>query len=333
MNVVRQHPQSRWMNMPPLPHPNRNTGRALVVRWVLGVVMAVLFCPGVAQALPTSKLVGEVIEALTKKTGRKAARELAEFGGEKGVAAVLEKAAREGGEELAERTARLAEKHGVDALRAVERAPARCVTAIEKLPDDLAGKGIRALAREPDRAAKLIAANGDEALEVLARHGGSGPILLEKLGKEAIPVARRLSEEHGIRLARMADDLAKAPVTPSDRATILQAIGKAPGAMLDWIERHPRLLLTGAGAGAGTAVLVDASKRILGSDGSPGTVERILKEAESAIVGDADHPGFVERALTRPTVLLGLGGVAAVLFGLSRLVKLLRRENPRGVPT
>lgn len=223
-----------------------------------------------AQTAPAARaLARELAESL----GQRGAREFAEAGGEAAARATLEKAAQEGGESLAREIAAHAQRHGAQALRAFSEAPAAMAQAMRAVPAELSEAAMRAAAREPQIIGQLVARHGDDVLVAAAKHPGVGTDIAAKLGKEGAAVARNLSTPEAIRLARLGDDLARLPA--ADRAGLLSRIGRAPGRVLDYLEKHPIVFTSAAATAAylGTAYL--AIDRLLGSADAPGFLERM----------------------------------------------------------
>jgi hypothetical protein len=267
-------------------------------------ILCILIVVPTLSFIPTSSCSGQAapaIEAAAKELagvmarqgGRKAATELAEMGGEAAVRQVLDRAAKEGGDELVEKVTRYGTRYGPTALKAVEKSPSRMIQALDEVAPDLVKPAIRAAAREPEITAKLVAAYGKDALEVAAKHTGIGTRLAEKLGADGISIAQKLSTDDAIALARYADDIAALP--SGERSQLLAAMKEVPTAVLDYLEKHPKVLLTAGGV----AVVIAAKDSLLGSP-------------VPARAGDDPAPGFVERVFSK---LIGKfnGPIAAVL--------------------
>jgi len=200
------------------------------------------------QAFPgASRAAREFAEWVTKSGGRKAARELAEYGGERAVRETLERVARESGEEVAQGMIRLGKQHGVMTFRALANNPKPLVEAMDALPPRLVGPAARALERNADEIATLVVRHGSNALEMAAIHPGVGPRLLQRFGDDLIPVGRELTEKQFMDFARYADDFARMP--DSVRKTNLGVLTKSPQRVLDFLESHPTVFRTSVGAG------------------------------------------------------------------------------------
>jgi hypothetical protein len=270
-------------------------------------VLSVGMPGGVAtcQISPVTETVArELIDVMVREGGQEAASELAQMGGETAVRDLLERAAGEGGEELVGRVRRYGMRYGPSALKAVERSPARMIRALDGLSPDLVGPAIRAAAREPEITDRLVAIYGKEALALEASQPGVGAMLAEKLGSEGITIGEKLTTDQAVALTRYADDVAALPA--GERNQLLDAMVKAPAAALDYLETHPKVLLTAGGVAAVIAV----KDNLLGGTGSsrnhetpsPGLFERI-------ILGVADR---VARPIIVLVVLI-IGGIVCCL--------------------
>ncbi len=220
----------------------------------------------------------ELINVMLREGGREAASELTELGGAAAVRVLLQRAAAEGGEGLVDRVIQLGSRYGPSALKAIEPSPSQMIRALDRVPPDLILPAIRAAAREPELASQLLSTYGTAALEVAARQPGVGADLVEKLGEDGIRIGNRLTTDQAVKFARHADDIAALPT--AQRSQLMDAIMKAPARVLDYLETHPKVLLTAGGVSAFMA----AKENILGSavpssgcGSSPlGLVERVI---------------------------------------------------------
>ena len=217
-------------------------------------------------ALRAAEELGEVI---LRRGGTEAAGELARIGGQKAVQELMEQAAKEGGEVLMKQTAKLAEKHGVLALKAMHGAPGAVVRAVDGMAPELAEQGLRAIVREPAVMQGMVKEFGSAALETAAKHPGMAVKISRSMGREGLDIARRVTTEEAGILARHADDIAK--LSTAERASVMGLLKQSPGKALAWMERHPKLLI----AGSATAAVVLARKEIFGEGETPGFFERI----------------------------------------------------------
>jgi hypothetical protein len=186
-----------------------------------------------------------LVKQMVKRGGATAAREVAEMGGDVAVRETLERAAREGGEQLAARVSRYALAEGPVALRAVRQSPARMVAALDEMPQNLVRPALSAAAREPDTLVRLVASHGAGALETAARHPGVGSKLITTFGDDGLRVGRSLTTDEAVVVARHADEIAK--LSTAERSGVMQALSKSPARVVGYLERHPKVLLTTAG--------------------------------------------------------------------------------------
>jgi hypothetical protein len=238
---------------------------------------AILFSSAPAALAQAGSVVRTIAKELAEKLGERGARELAEIGGEAGVREIVEKAAAEGGETLAREIAGYAEKYGAQSLRAFREAPVAMAQCMKKIPAEFAEGAMRAAAREPALVARLATEIGEDALIVAAKHPGIGVDIATKLGRDGCALAKKLTTPDTIRLARFGDDLARLPA--AERTALLTRIGKAPGKVLGYLEKHPKLVLTAAA----TATAIVAIDRLLGDAEAPGFIERIAEQFRTPV--------------------------------------------------
>jgi hypothetical protein len=245
----------------------------------VGLIVATTACSANCQiSSATETAARELVEVMLREGSGQAAAELAELGGEAAVREVLERAASEGGEALVERVAQYGTRYGPAALKAVERSPSRMLRALDGMPPDLVQPAIRAAAREPELTSRLVATYGKDGFEVAAKHPGVGASLVEKLGTDGIAVGRNLTTDQAVALARYADEIAALP--PEERNQLLDAMTKAPAAVLDFLETHPKVLLTVGGV----AAVIAAKDNVFGGTGvstnhgamAHGLIERVI---------------------------------------------------------
>lgn len=262
-----------------------------------------------AQGGAAVRAATEIGESILRRGGTEAAEELAKIGGQKAVQELMEQAAKEGGEALVKQTARLAETHGVLALKAMQGAPGAVVRAVDGVPAELAEQGLRAIVREPAVMQGMVREFGSAALETAARHPGLAGKISSGLGSEGLDIARRVTTEEATLLARYADDIAKLPA--AERASVMSLLKQAPGKALAWAERHPKLLI----AGSATTAVVLARKELFGEGDAPGFLERI----GSSIYETFKAPINV--------VAAALAGIVVLWAGLKmrRVVRMARR--------
>jgi hypothetical protein len=225
---------------------------------------------------------------------------MAEFGGEVALREVLQKAEQEGGEALLQAISRQAGRHGILALQAAKTSPKLIIEAVEKLPQELAESGLRALKSEPQAMLKILTEVGQEGLEASARHPGIGARIASVLGREGAEVAAKGSDDVARALVHHADDIAK--LGTKEKAGLLAMMKQAPGKTLQFLGKHPIGTLTAAVV-ASFLLNPDA---YLGSDAHPGFLERLFKEPVQWI-------GLVGAAL------LAIWGAAKVFFAVRQM--------------
>lgn len=281
--------------------------------------MLLLLLAQAVQANIVTKGAREIAEAIMKKGGREATQELAEFGGKQAIQEVLEKASREGGDELVEKLIRYGKKYGVSAVKTVDNAPSLYIKALDKLPENLVERALWAAQREPATMTRLLSQHGFDALQVAARHRGVGADIVTKLGDDGIRLARNLSEDQAVVLARYADEIAALPL--SQKKPVTDAILSVPARAIGYMEKHPKVFLTASGI----ATLVALKDEVLG------TGEEIIINPDGSKT--IRKHGFIERLMDRfQTPLAAVLVVVAVIVGGWGAIKLwgvYRRERVR----
>jgi hypothetical protein len=270
-----------------------------------------------ASANVITKGVREIAEAIAKKGGKETAQELAEFGGKEAIQKVLEKAAKEGGDELVEKVIKYGRKYGLSAVKTIDNAPALYIKALDGIPETLVERALWAAQREPAVMTRLLSQHGSDALQIAARYRGVGTDIVAKLGDDGIRMARNLSENQAVILARHADEIAGLP--SAQKSQVVEAILAAPGRLIDYMEKHPKVFMTAAGI----TTLVALKDDVLGKD------EEITINPDGST--KRRKRGFVERILDRfqepvSAVLV----VLAVILGCWGAVKIwgsYRRER------
>jgi hypothetical protein len=237
----------------------------------------------------------ELIDVMVREGGSEAAMELAEMGGEAAVRQVLDRAMDEGGEELVERVTQYGTCYGPSALKAVEQSPLEMVQSLDGVSPDLVEPAIRAAARDPEGMVRLVAAYGKDALALEAKHPGVGAQLAQKLGVDGIAIGQKLTTDQAVTLTRYADDIAALP--KGERSQLLDVMAKAPTRILDYLETHPKVLLTAGGV----ATVVAVKDNVFGGTGpsangkSPpaGWIERFIFGVANRFV----HPVMIVVAI------------------------------------
>ena len=240
-----------------------------------------------AQQAWLAKAAKELVETIVSKGGQQAAKELAEIGGEAFAREALEQAAKEGGESLARKLAAQTIEHGPAFLKVAKSSPREFLAAFDELGPVLQKGATQAITREPDLMASLFLKFGKDALTAAAAHPGVGTRVVESLGRPGAELLSKVSEDQAIQLSRLSSQLAKVP--EAEKQTLMDAISEAPGKVLDFLEKHPKVMLTGAGV----ASFVAAKKELLG-----GAEVIVDKDGVAHVVA---KPGFLERTWQQTT--------------------------------
>jgi hypothetical protein len=219
------------------------------------------------------------------------------------------KAAREGGEALAGRTASAAARHGDDVFAAVRKVGPRALTLADDAGEN-APRVLRLLSQHGDDAAHILARPqglglltryGDDVAEVLIRHKGIAEPLLEKLGEPAVKAMAAVGPQGGRRLAILAQGggLATIGRTPE----LLGVVARHGDAAMEFIWRHKAVL---AGTAALTAFLANPEPFLDGTNRLVGTVAENAVKPTVIAAGNLvqEAAGFVRWGLT--IVLVGL---------------------------
>jgi hypothetical protein len=255
--------------------------------FLFGFVVS-LSCAPTAEATPESALARaaarQVAEFLVGQAEKQGAKELVHIGGEAAIRKVLEQVAKDGGEAGVESIVRLSKAYGVDPVRASRVAPRLTSAFVEQITPELVTGALRALGRPEERAIieRLDSELVPGALEAAARHPGIGAQVVEKLGAAGIRASERLDTEALIRLARSAEANKLAAVPLSERKGLIAAI-------VEFVEKHPHVVLTGVVVGAFVRykdeILGGQGEIVPGPDGTPvyvprkGMIERLASEA------------------------------------------------------
>jgi hypothetical protein len=276
-----------------------------------------------------------VFEFFVKKGGREISEEIAQAGGKAGIKALLESAEREGGEALMKRVAAFVQEHGASAVKVLRRDPAAYIRALETLPKTSVKLALWAIEREPEVMAKLVTRFGSEALELSAKHPGVWTSLGTKFGDEAIALGRKLTTEELMIVARHSDDMAALPKDQWKK--VLAAIIKNTKAVLSYLEKHPKILLTSAGVATVIALREDliGSQEVVSTDENgnksiykPGLVERVAGMFKEEIA-------YIVYAIAALVLLWGLIHLHSVyaLNKVKRQVKKLELEKQIAITT
>ena len=271
------------------------------------------------------EVVETAVERVVGAASRDAAEELTAMGGRTAVRELMEQASREGGDALVQRVAQYGAEQGPSALRVIGRSPAKMVQALDALAPAMREQALRAAARDPQAVAQLVTRYGSGALELAARHPGVGVRLAEQLGRDGIETAAKLTTDEGILLSRHAAEINA--LAPAQRASVLATISKAPAKALQFLEDHPKLLLTGAGVATFVALkddlIGDRGAVVLGPDGKPTRLPASAGFLERLSLGVVDR-------LSKPINLIATALAGGVWFWLSiRLWGTWRRQRIR----
>ena len=220
----------------------------------------ILFTAYTASANIVTKGAREIVEELMKKGTKEASKELTEFGGKLAIQNILERASREGGDKLVKEIIRYGKKYGLSSIRTIDSSPAIYIKALNKLPEKMIERALWAAQREPDKMKSLITKYGDDVLFVAAQHRGVGMDIIIKLGNDGVRLSKDLTEKQAVVLARHADEITDLP--QQLRSQLIEAMHTAPARVIDYIEKHPKVILSAAGI----ATLVALKDEVLGKD-------------------------------------------------------------------
>jgi hypothetical protein len=257
---------------------------------IVAIVVLFLWVTGssvIAQVSALREVVEQATEQIFRSAGGKGLEELTEMGGKTAVRELLEQSSEEGGEQLVKRVTQYGVENGPMALRAIRLAPAKVVASLDGLSPELRAAGLRAIERDPQLMTQIVKEYGSAGLEVSAEHPGVGARLVESLGNDGISIGRKLTTDQAIAVARHADEIAN--LAPAERAGILRKILKSPGPVLDYLEAHPRILVTAGGV----AVVMAIKDDVIGDRGNS------YVQPNGTIVTTPPHPGLIERILPR----------------------------------
>ena len=283
---------------------------------LLGLIL-VLSLPlsSIAQGVVVLRGAAQLVKILVDRGGTKAASEISTLGGEKIVQEVFDKAAKEGGEQLAGKLERYSLEFGPSVLRGAKESPSKFVAALETLPESLRAGAIQGVSREPELMATLTQKYGSIALESAAKHPGVGPTVLRKLGAESSEFLGSQSTDQIVRVARLSDGIAMAP--PVERKALLAMIRQAPEKTLNLLEINPNVLKTAAVLTAFLASkdqILGATDVVIGPDGRPVVLRKpgiVEKLSEAAL-------GLFEKPLTIVAFFFGIALIVASLLYLKQ---------------
>ncbi len=249
-----------------------------------------------------------LVQQLGIRGGAGAAQEIATLGGQRGVQQILENAAKEGGNQLADKLTRYSLNYGPAILRGAKDTPQIFVSAFEKLPEQLRVGALQEIRRQPEEMQKLILQYGDTVLVAGARHPSVGPEVLSKIGGESAEFLVRQPTDQVIRVARLADDVAKAPA--AERKALLSMIQQAPEKTLHLLEANPNILRTGAALTAFLLAkdqILGSSDIIIGPDGKPIVVRKpgVLETVTTQVTGILEKPLLIVAVVVGILLVLG----------------------------
>jgi len=265
---------------------------------VVKLAIALLLCATVlpaatarGQAVVARELIEQATEQVFRSAGAQGIRELSEMGGEAAVRGVLEQASREGGEQLVRKATQYGIEEGPAALRMIGRSPAKMVSALDELSPTLRSAGIQAVERDPQVLVPLVNRFGAPAMEAAAQHPGVGEKLVQSLGSDGISLSQKLTTDQAVVASRYAPQIAG--LAPAERSGVLATIGRMPQVALNYLETHPKTLLTSAGVVAFLSVkdqiVGDKGEVVIGADGKPivvarpGLIERLFPSASKLV--------------------------------------------------
>jgi hypothetical protein len=239
-----------------------------------------------AQAALVRKPVVEILEYFAKKGGTQGLKELEQAGGEKAVLEIVERATKQGGDELAQQVVTLTRKQGARALEAVGADPAVMVKALKSVPEDRLVSVLAESARRPDLMAGLVRTHGDEVLLASARHPGVGVQVIEEFGAGGLNAAKSLSTDKMLVLGRT-HGFGQLP--EASQKTLSGLLNRSPLEVVNALKI----------IGGGTAIVL--------------TVDKVNKIADM-LIGTPDKPGGIIAVVETYSWVFG-GCLVAVLLG------------------
>jgi hypothetical protein len=239
-----------------------------------------------AQAALVRKPVVEILELFANKGGTHGLKELEQAGGEKAVLEIVERATKQGGDELAQQVVTLTRKQGARALEAVSADPGVMVKALKSVPGERMVSVVAESARHPDLMAKLVRTHGDEVLLASARHPGVGVQVIEEFGAGGLNAAKSLSTDKMLMLGRT-KGFGQLP--EASKNTLLGLLNRSPLEVVNAL----------AIIGGGTAIVLTADK---------------VNQIGDIVIGTANKPGRIIAVGETYSWVLG-GCLVAVLLG------------------
>ncbi len=215
---------------------------------IIAISVTVCIQPLEAQVSPVARSSARELVAYFSKKG--ATREVAKFGGEAGIGKSLDAIAKTGGKKCVEEAAKYASAHGLRALKAIELSPEKIIRALEKTPP----KDRKILIHIVNSNKRLISENltkgSEEFLVLEAKYPGLG-LDIFKLGDDVCKIANTLPKSDVLRIAQRSDALLRVQkASPKQYQGFAEALKKTPSKILDTLEKHPKVLLSGTALAA-----------------------------------------------------------------------------------
>jgi hypothetical protein len=261
---------------------------------------------------PAQELIEVVSEyILLRKGSRELSKELTDLGGETALRKITERTIREGGEQSMTVLLRLTKNHGPDVIRVmnVSAKPQKILKVINEIPEDLAGRAIRAMSagQEGKALVKIVEKYGEPALKSELKHPGIGVRVINDFGQAGIELAEKLSTKEMLTLSRHSKDIAKLPIEQKDE--LIKMFLSYPDRMIKFIakfiEQNPGKVLFTA---ATTTIILANSDNVLGDGtviyGEDGDAKGVKKEG--SIEKIVKHGLDTILSAIMPVIIIGL---------------------------
>lgn len=257
----------------------------------------------------------EIIEAITQRFGQVGLKEVMEKVGQESIEELVQRAVSEGGEQAAKSVIKIAGEHGLQAINVLRRAPGVFSQALENIPPDMVSQALGAIERNPDLMTRVATKLGGRAIQTELRHPGIGARLVDVMGDDGVRLAEKLTTNNVKKVMPYVEDLGA--LSAPDKKKVIDKILDMPAAVLDYLEKHPKVLMATGGVAAVLAIKDNAfgktGNRVVAPDGTvtepaPGFIERMYVDTTSRFWG---HIGYVIVAVGSAFVLIVLvrGGV------------------------
>lgn len=265
-----------------------------------GASVAIVIAVALGQSGTALRALAEqVFERAAAAGGRAAVTQLERAGGKAAVEAALREAEREGGEALARKAAGVLSEAGAPALALIAKSPARAIAALDGLSGETLVRGVAAIERQPSMLA-LPNELSRRAVAAEVRLPGVGASIVESLGDDGARIAGELSESQGVSLARWSKDVAELPA--KERSGVIALLERKPGVILDYLDRHPGVLV--AGTVTAGAAIVEMTALVTGQ---PGPVSEAVRGTMT----------MADSALSTPlAITVTVAGLVAVALGV-----------------